>query len=207
MGLAVFVPAGTVDYAPGWILLAVFVGCSLAITLDLARRDPALLARRVHAGPKAETRTWQKVVQALAGLAFIAILVVGGLDRRFGWSSVPAAIIALGDALVAAGFAIVYYVFRANSHAAASIAVDADQRVIDTGPYAVVRHPMYAGALVLLAGMPLALGSWWGLVTLPLFVAILVARLIDEEVVLVRELVGYVAYRARVRRRLIPYIW
>jgi protein-S-isoprenylcysteine O-methyltransferase Ste14 len=207
VGALVFGAAGTWRWTEGWIFLALFFGPSLAITLYLLRRDPKLLERRVKAGPAAEQRPRQKLLQALASAAFLAVIGVPALDHRFGWSRVPAAAVVVGGALVALGFLVVFLVFRENTYASAVIEVGAEQRVIDTGPYARVRHPMYAGALVLLAGIPLALGSWWGLAALPPFVAVIVSRLSDEEALLARQLPGYAAYRERVRRRLIPFVW
>jgi protein-S-isoprenylcysteine O-methyltransferase Ste14 len=204
---AIFGAAGTVRYAEGWTLLAIFGGASLAITLDLARRDPALLARRTQAGPVAETRGTQKVIQAMAGLLFLAIVVVPGLDRRFGWSHAPVPAEVGGDVLVALGFYAVFRVFRHNTFTSGTIEVADDQRVIDTGPYAVVRHPMYAGALVLLAGMPLALGSLAGLLAFPPFVAVLVWRLLDEERYLAGHLAGYAEYARKTKYRLVPGAW
>jgi protein-S-isoprenylcysteine O-methyltransferase Ste14 len=207
MGVVLFLAAGTWRYLPGWIFLAEFSGCALAVTIYLMRRDPALLERRVQAGPVAERRTGQKVIQTLASLAFLSILLVPALDRRFAWSRVPVPIVALGELLVAAGFLIVFVVFRENSFASAKIEVVQEQRVIETGPYARVRHPMYAGALLLLAGVPLALGSFVGLLVLGPFAAIIVWRLLDEERVLTTQLPGYAAYARKVRFRLIPGLW
>ena len=177
------------------------------VTSHFLRHDPDLIRRRLAAGPSAEQRGTQKIVQAIASVLFVALFAVSGLDRRFGWSSVPAVVAVLADVVVAAGFAIVFMVFRENSHASANIEVTADQRVISTGPYGRVRHPMYAGGLLLVAATPLALGS---LVALPIvlpFVAVLVARLLDEERMLAAELAGYREYCRRVRFRLVPRIW
>jgi protein-S-isoprenylcysteine O-methyltransferase Ste14 len=207
VGTLLFVAGGTLRYVEAWIFLATFFGASLAVTLYLMRHDPELLARRVKAGPVAEARPRQRTIQRLASGAFLAILAVPALDHRFGWSRVPWTVAVAGDVLVAAGFVIVFRVFRANSYASAVIEVGAAQRVIDTGPYAVVRHPMYAGALVLLAGIPLGLGSFWGLLTLAPMAAVIIWRLLDEEALLVRELPGYAAYRDKTRYRLIPLVW
>jgi protein-S-isoprenylcysteine O-methyltransferase Ste14 len=207
MAVLVFVPAGTARYVEGWLYLIVFFGSAGLITVYLMRNDPKLLERRVEAGPAAEPRTLQKVIQALASVAFLASIVVPALDHRFGWSHVPLPIVILGDILVAVGFLVVFLVFRENSFASAAIEVSAEQKVIDTGPYARVRHPMYAGALVMLAGTPLALGSTWGLTLLVPFTAILVWRLLDEEALLSKQLAGYEAYRQKTRFRLIPRIW
>lgn len=207
LAAAILGAAGTPFYPEAWAFLALFGGASLAVTVDLARRDPALLARRTQAGPLAEKEAAQKVIQGIASLAFLALAVVPGLDRRFGWSHVPLAVAAGGDALVALGFYAVFRVFRANTFTSGTIEVAGGQRVVDTGPYAVVRHPMYAGALVLVAGMPLALGSLVGLALVPPFVGVLVWRLLDEERYLASHLAGYVEYCQRTRYRLVPRVW
>lgn len=207
MGACLFVPAGTIRYAEGWALLSVFFVASLAITLYLAQRDPDLLARRVKAGPIAEKTARQKIIQALANVAFLGILIIPALDRRFGWSRVPVVLVVLGGALVALGFLIVFFVFRANSFASAVVEVSAGQQVVDRGPYAQVRHPMYAGALVLLTGMPLLLGSFLGLGMLPPFAVIIVWRLLDEEAFMSKHLPAYEAYCRRTPHRLLPHVW
>jgi len=207
LGIAIFVPAGTLAYWQGWLYLLVFVGSAGIITVYLWRNDPQLLQRRVNAGPTAEQQTSQKVIQALASLSFVAIFVVSGLDHRYGWSRVPLAIVILGDVLVLAGFFAVFLVFRENSFSSATIEVAAEQRVISTGPYAVVRHPMYAGAFIMLLGTPPALGSWWGLVPALLLMLVIVWRLLDEERLLASELHGYRDYMTKVRFRLVPWLW
>jgi protein-S-isoprenylcysteine O-methyltransferase Ste14 len=207
MGVALFVPAGTLAYWQGWVLLLVFLGSAAAITAYLAQNDVPLLERRLQAGPTAETRRGQQVVQALASVAFVGVLVLSSLDHRFGWSDVPNVIVAVGNALVLVGFVAVYFVFRENPFTAAVIEVDFEQRVISSGPYGIVRHPMYAGALVLMVGTPLALGSWWGLICVALLAAALMWRVLDEEDLLTRTLPGYAEYRCHVRWRLVPYVW
>jgi protein-S-isoprenylcysteine O-methyltransferase Ste14 len=207
MGGALLGTAGTLRFLEGWVLLALFSGASLAITLYLAKKDPALLERRTQAGPVAEKQRSQKIIQGLAGLSFLSGLVVPALDRRFGWSHAPLPLVVAGDVLVALGFLVVFLVFKENTFASAVIEVAPEQRVIDTGPYAVVRHPMYSGALVLVTGVPLSLGSPVGLVTVVPLVAILVWRLLDEERYLVARLPGYASYRDKTRHRLIPYVW
>jgi protein-S-isoprenylcysteine O-methyltransferase Ste14 len=205
--LAIFIPAGTLAYAEGWAYVALFGACTAAITVYLQKHDPALLQRRTAAGPVAETEPLQRVVQAVASVAFVGIFVVAGLDRRFGWSGVPAPLVALGDVLVVTGFAIVFLVFRANSYTSATIEAARDQPVIDTGPYAIVRHPMYSGALLMLAGTAPALGSWRALACVAAVLAAIVVRLLHEERFLARTLPGYDAYLAKVRRRLVPGVW
>jgi len=207
LGAALFVPAWTLDYWQAWLFLAVFAVAIIAITIDVARRDPALLARRVKGGPMAEKARVQQVIQSVASLAFLAAFVVAALDHRAGWSHMPAAIAVAGDALVVLGLWIVFLVFRANTYSAAIVDVERDQQLVSTGPYAVVRHPMYAGGLLMMAGVPIALGSWWALVVLPGFVAVIVWRLLDEERTLAASLPGYVEYRDKVRYRLVPGVW
>jgi protein-S-isoprenylcysteine O-methyltransferase Ste14 len=189
------------------VFLALFVTASLAITVYLAKKDPALLARRTEAGPVAERELSQKIIQGVASVAFLSTIVVPGLDHRSGWSRAPLPAVIFGDALVGLGFLIVFRVFRENTYTSSIIEVAADQRVINSGPYAVVRHPMYVGGLVLVAGIPLALGSFVGLVTYPCFAAVIVWRLLDEEKFRVGHLAGYAAYREKTPYRLIPRVW
>ena len=158
-------------------------------------------------GPFAEGERNQKVIMTLTSLGFIALLIVPGLDRRFGWSAMPVWIAILGDLLLLLGWLGILVVFRANSYAAATIQVASGQTVVSTGPYALVRHPMYATALLMLIGIPISLGSWWGVLIWIALLPALAWRLIDEERVLLRDLAGYAEYRRKVRWRLIPHIW
>lgn len=203
----IFIPAGTLAYWQGWAFLVVFTVSTNAIGVYLALKDPALLERRMKVGPGAETRPAQKVLIMVATVGAVALLIVSVLDHRLGWSHVPARVSLLGDALVALGLAIDLVVFRENSYGSSTIETMAGQQVISTGPYALVRHPMYAGVLVMLAGVPLALGSYWGLAFLLLDLPILVLRILDEEALLGRELAGYTDYTQRVRYRLFPGLW
>jgi protein-S-isoprenylcysteine O-methyltransferase Ste14 len=207
LGVLLVAPAGTLRWVEGWVFLGLFFGSSLAITIYLARKDPALLQRRTQAGPLAEKERSQKIIQVVAGISFLSTLVLPALDHRFRWSQLPLLLVIAGDALVLVGFLIVFLVFRENTFTSSVIEVAAEQRVIDSGPYAVVRHPMYVGGLVLVAGIPLALGSLVGLATFPPFAAIIVWRLIQEERFLAEHLAGYAAYRQRTRYRLIPRVW
>jgi protein-S-isoprenylcysteine O-methyltransferase Ste14 len=207
MAALLFGAAGTLDYWQAWLYLAVYFAASIAITVYLIRKDPALLARRMSGGPFAEKEPAQRIIMAVASLGFIALAIVPALDRRFGWSDVPTLAVLAGDIIMLIGWIGIYFVFRENSFASATIESAADQRVISTGPYAWVRHPMYAAALVMLLGISPALGSWWGL---PIFAAIvpaLIWRLTDEERFLVQNLPGYREYREKVRYRLLPFVW
>jgi protein-S-isoprenylcysteine O-methyltransferase Ste14 len=207
LGLTIFLPAWTLDYWQAWIVVVVFFACTLAVTVYLMKNDPKLLERRVSAGVGAEQERSQNIIQAFAAVAFIALFVVSALDHRFGWSTVPPYLVALGDVLIVLGFYLVFLVFKENSFASGTIEIGADQCVISTGPYALVRHPMYIGALVMLVGVPLALGSLWGLVAIVPMTLVLIARLLDEEKFLTRNLAGYSEYQSKVRCRLLPLIW
>lgn len=206
-GLLVFWPAGTFDYWQGWTFIAVFAASTTIPSLYLAATNPAALKRRMQAGPAAETRVLQKVIISIAFLAMGATIVVSALDFRFGWSSVPAAISVIGDVLVAVGLGIAMLTTIQNGYASANITVESGQQVVSTGLYSVVRHPMYFGNIVLMIGIPLALGSYWGLIFVIPGVAILALRILDEEKVLTQELAGYPDYTNKVHYRLMPGVW
>jgi protein-S-isoprenylcysteine O-methyltransferase Ste14 len=207
MTLLLIVNAGTVHYWQAWLYLSVFCGASALTTSDLMRRDPALLERRMRGGPTAEKRGTQKLIMLATSVGFIALLVVPALDHRFGWSSVPSLVVLGGDVLVVVGFYFIFLVYKENTFTSATIDVVEGQKVISTGPYAIVRHPMYASALLYLVGTPLALGSYWGLVPLVTTLPFLIWRLFDEERLLREKLPGYIEYQQKVRHRLLPGIW
>jgi protein-S-isoprenylcysteine O-methyltransferase Ste14 len=203
----IILPAWSIRYWQGWLFWLVFSAMVWWITLYFLKHDPHLIAGRMKGGPSAEQQTTQKIIQALAAMLSAAMVVVPGLDHHFGWSSVPAPIVLLADAMIVAGFAIMFRVFQENSFAVSTIKVETAQRVISTGPYAIVRHPMYAGASLSILATPLALGS---LVAMPIavaLIAVLVVRLLDEERYLVVNLPGYESYRNSVRYRLLPMVW
>jgi protein-S-isoprenylcysteine O-methyltransferase Ste14 len=207
MAAVVFVPAGTTDYWQASLFLAVFGFCVLAITVYLALNDRALLERRLHGGPTGEREHGQQLIQTAARVVFLGLLIVPGFDHRFGWSTLPVPVVVGGDTLVVMGLAAVFRTFQENTFTSAVIAVGAGQQVVTTGPYSHVRHPMYAGALLMLAGVPLALGSLWGLIAFPPMLGLIVLRLLAEERFLSANLDGYAAYRARVKCRLVPGVW
>jgi protein-S-isoprenylcysteine O-methyltransferase Ste14 len=207
MGLLLFMPAGTIYYWQAWVYLGIFFGASLLTTIYLLKRDPALLERRLKGGPAAEKRRSQKVIMLVVSAGFIALLLVPALDYRFGWSRVPLIGVFVGELLVVIGFSFIFRVYRENTYSSATIEVAPGQRVISTGPYAVVRHPMYASGLLYLIGTPLALGSYWGLVALVGMLPFLIWRLLDEERLLANELPGYREYQHEVRHRLVPGFW
>jgi protein-S-isoprenylcysteine O-methyltransferase Ste14 len=207
LAAALFIPAGTLNYWQAWVFLVVFFIAVLAITIYLIKKDPQLLERRIKAGSGAEMRRSQKIIQFLAAIAFIMIFILSALDHRFAWSVLPYYVVVAGDFLVALGLLAVFFVFRENSYASATIEIVDDQRLITTGPYAIVRHPMYSGAFIMLAGIPPALGSCWGLLAVIPIMLVIIWRLIDEEKFLQINLPGYSAYLSHVKYRLLPFIW
>jgi protein-S-isoprenylcysteine O-methyltransferase Ste14 len=206
-GVLLFLPAGTLNYWQAWVFMAVFIAATMIPSIYLAVKNPEALRRRMKAGPMAETRTVQKVVISGTILMVLAVTVVSSLDHRFGWSRVPTAVVVLGNVVVAIGLVIAQLVVIQNSYAAATITVEAEQKVVSTGLYGLVRHPMYVGTLIMMIGMPLALDSYWGLVSLIPGLAILAIRIVDEEKMLRAELAGYTDYMQQVHYRLVPYVW
>ena len=207
LALALFLSAGSLGFWQAWVFLAVWTASVIFITAYLVKYDQRLLASRVQAGPTAETQKIQQVIQGFASLFFIGLFIVPGLDYRYHWSQVPPFLSILSDGFVALGFYIVFLVFKENSFTSAIIEVADEQKVITSGPYSVVRHPMYAGAFLLLIFTPLALGSWVALpFPLPLILVIII-RLLAEEKFLQANLSGYSEYCQKVHYRLIPWIW
>jgi protein-S-isoprenylcysteine O-methyltransferase Ste14 len=202
-----FLTAWTFDYGEAWAFLAVFGASALGITIYLIKRDPKLLERRVYGGPTAEKEANQKIIQTISLIAFITSMVVPGLDHRFAWSTVPIQLVIAGDVLVALGFLIIFFVYRENTFASATIEVYPEQKVISTGLYALVRHPMYLGGLILFLGIPFSLGSWWGLFGVLIFLPAGIWRIFDEEIFLIENLPGYSEYQNKVKHRLLPFVW
>ena len=206
IGVALFLSAGTIDYWQAWVYLGVTAATSGPLA-HLFTKDPILLESRTKLGPGAETRTIQKIVLWCAAIPGIAIFVVPGLDHRFGWSSVPLWLSIVGNLLILISMVMVYRVFKENSFGSATIEVAENQRVISTGPYAIVRNPMYSGAVLYFIGLSLGLGSYWGLIPGALMTACLVWRLFDEEKFLAQNLPGYTEYCAKVHWHLIPGVF
>ncbi len=200
----IFIPAGTLDYWEAWLYLAILFAPMIFVLLYLLKNDPELLERRMRIREK---ESQQKQIMYVGVPLFILIYMLPGLDKRFGWSDTPAAAVLLADLFVLLGYALIFIVFRENSYAARTIAVDPGQKVISSGPYAFVRHPMYLGALLLYILSPLALGSYWGMIPTLLLIPLFVSRIRSEENVLTRDLPGYDAYRQKVRYRLLPGVW
>lgn len=207
LAACLFIPAGTLDFWQAWLYLGVFAGCTILTTLYLLCVDQDLLKRRLSGGPAAETQRSQQRIQALASVAFVGTLAIPGLDQRYRWSAIPPALAIAGAAAVALGFFVIFLVFRENSFTSATVEVAAGQRVIRTGPYSIVRHPMYAGAVVMFVATPVALGSYYGELATALLIVALAWRLTEEERFLGNALPGYVDYQEQVRYRLIPGVW
>jgi protein-S-isoprenylcysteine O-methyltransferase Ste14 len=207
LGILLFLPAWTLNYWQAWVFIVVFGIATNAIGVYLSLKDPELLERRKKGGPAAETRMAQKIIISIGFLSLIGVIVFSALDYRFGWSPVPAYVALLGDLLVALGLFVDLLVFRENSYGGSSIETVNDQKVISTGLYARVRHPMYVGVLIMVIGIPLALGSWWGLAIIALTLPVLIWRILDEEELLKKDLPGYTEYAQKVRYRLVPYLW
>jgi protein-S-isoprenylcysteine O-methyltransferase Ste14 len=207
LGIALFLPAWTIYYWQAWVYIIIFFVSAGAITFYLMKKDTALLQRRINAGPVGEKEKAQKIIQTIAQFAFLAIFLVSAFDHRYQWSHVSLTAVIIGDFFVVTGFLIVFLVFKENTFTSATIEVDAAQKVISSGPYAIVRHPMYSGAFIMLLGTPVALDSWWGLITFIPMAAVILWRLLDEEKFLSVNLPGYTEYCRTVRSRLIPGIF
>ncbi|BBY75959.1 membrane protein [Mycolicibacterium parafortuitum] len=212
IGLVVFAavlfwPAGTLDYWQAWVFTAVFLVTTLTPSVYLAVRHPEVLARRMKAGPTAETRPVQRLVITAVMVLVLATFVLCALDHRFGWSHVPTWLTLLANLLVGVGLGITQLVIVQNNFAGASITVEPGQTLVSTGLYGVVRHPMYSGAALMMFATPPALDSLWGLAGVAAAAPLMVARILDEEKMLTEELPGYREYTRQVRARLIPGVW
>jgi protein-S-isoprenylcysteine O-methyltransferase Ste14 len=201
------VPAWSLNYWQAWVYGVVFMVTTTAIGIYFLKRDPRVVERRMRVGPAAEREPAQKIIMTLVLGGFVLLLVVPGFDHRWHWSSVPAWLVLAADAFVVLGLLGTAVVVRQNSYAASTITVEAGQPVISTGLYAIVRHPMYSSALVMTAFTPLALGSYWGLLSVIALIPAMAWRLIDEERFLKQNLPGYDEFCRGVRYRLIPRVW
>lgn len=204
VGLLIFLPAGTLDYTYGWLLIGLLFGPMLIAGFVMLAKSPAFLKKRLDAKEKQGT---QKGVVAFSGLMFIAGFVVAGLDFRFGWSDMPTWVVIAASVLFLIAYALYAEVMRENAYLSRTIKVEEGQTVVDTGLYGIVRHPMYAVTILLFLMIPLVLGSWYALIAFAFYPAVIAVRLTDEEELLTRELSGYAAYKKKVKYRIIPFIW
>ena len=204
VGLLIFLPAGTFCYNYGWLLIGLLFGPMLIAGFVMLAKSPEFLKKRLDAKEKQGT---QKGVVALSGLMFIAGFVVAGLDFRFSWSHMPAWVVIAASALFLVAYALYAEVMRENAYLSRTIKVEEGQRVVDTGMYGIVRHPMYAVTILLFLMIPLVLGSWYALIAFAFYPAIIIIRLKAEEELLTKELAGYAEYKQKVKYRIIPFIW
>lgn len=204
LGLMLFGLAGTIDYWQAWAYTAVIFIPAFFVVVYFLKRDPEFLERRMRLKEK-EAR--QGLIIKAASLVFLIAFTIPGLDRRFGWSELPVEMVIAADILVFLGYALIFLVFRENSYAGRTVQVEKGQKVVSSGPYSVVRHPMYLGALVLYLATPVALGSYVALPAFFLLIPVLIFRILNEEEVLRRDLPGYKEYCQETKYRLIPYIW
>jgi len=202
--IMLFVPAWTIDFWQAWVYLFIF-GTSVALIFAyLYKNNPRLLERRLN---RTEKEKSQQRIQLYIFITYITVFILSSLDHRFLLSDVPLLVVMEGEVLVALGYLIIFIALKENPFAATTIGVTSDHKVISTGPYAIIRHPMYLGAIVMLFGTPLALGSWWGLLMFIPITFIIAWRLLDEEKFLLQGLSGYKEYGQKTRYRLAPFIW
>ena len=204
VGLLIFLPAGTLAYINGWALIGLLFGPMLIAGLVMFLKAPAFLEKRLDVKEKQGA---QKGVVAFSGLMFIAGFAVAGLDFRYGWSKMPSAVVVIGSVLFLAAYAMYAEVMRENAYLSRTIRVEEGQRVVDTGLYGMVRHPMYMATILLFLMIPLILGSWYALIVFAFYPAIIIVRLTHEEDLLTRELPGYIQYKQKVKYRIIPFVW
>ena len=204
VGLLIFLPAGTLDFSKGWLMMGLLFGPMFVAGLVMLAKSPAFLEKRLDVKEK---RSAQQGVVKLSGLMFIVGFVVAGLDFRFGWSQMPKAVTVAAAVLFLLAYLLYAEVMRENAYLSRTIQVEEGQTVVSTGLYGIVRHPMYMATLLLFLVMPLVLGSWWALIPFAFYPAIIISRLKDEEELLTRELAGYEEYKEKVKYRIIPFIW
>lgn len=204
VGLLLFLPAGSFAYMNGWLFIGLLFIPMLILGTVLLLKAPKLLEKRLGVKEKENT---QKGVVAISGLLFVAGFAVAGLDFRFGWSCVPLWVVIASSTVLLISYALYAEVMRENAYLSRTIEVQEDQKVVDTGLYGIVRHPMYAVTLWLFLSIPLVLGSWWALLCFLPYVAVIVVRILNEEKVLEAGLEGYTEYKKRVKYRILPFVW
>ena len=204
VGLLIFLPAGTLRYAYGWLLMGLLFVPMLIAGFVMLVKSPEFLKKRLDAKEK---QGKQKGVVALSGLMFIAGFVVAGLDFRFGWSNMPAWAVVAASVLFLVAYVLYAEVMRENAYLSRTIKVEEGQTVVDTGMYGVIRHPMYAVTILLFLMILMVLGSWYALIAFAFYPAIIIVRLNEEEKLLTKELPGYGEYKKKVKYRIIPFIW
>lgn len=203
MSLVLFLPAGSLKFWEGWIWWSVISAMTLFITAFFIQKDPELLSRRMKVQEKERSSFIIRILSLLSMFTYL----IPGFDYRFHWSAVPVGVVIAANAVVLIGYIFIFFVFKENSYASTVIQVEEGQRVISTGPYSIVRHPMYLGLLLMILSTPLALGSYWALLLAVLFIPTIIFRIRKEEEVLLRDLRGYANYCRKTKYRLVPWIW
>ena len=204
LGILIFIPAGTLEYKNGWLFFALLFIPMLILGLIMFLKAPELLKKRLDSK---EESPLQKGVAILCGFIFVGGFVVAGLDYRFGWSRVPDWVIVTASFVLLASYAFYAEVMRENSYLSRTVKVEEDQKVIDTGLYKIVRHPMYTSTIFLFLSIPVVLGSWFALAFFVIYPIIIIIRLLGEEKLLEREFPAYTEYKKRVKYRLFPFVW
>jgi len=204
MGMAFFLPARTLKYWAAWIYLGIVFSCATIVTIYFLKNDPGLLERRMRTKENVKE---QKLIIRLGWFLFLPTFIIPGFDKYYGWSHIPVYFIIISDILVLLGYLIVFRVFKENSYASRVVEIDSGQRVISTGPYAIVRHPMYSGILLMYGFTPFALGSYWAFTSTVFLFIIIVIRIFSEEKFLEENLEGYKEYLQKTKYRVIPGIW
>lgn len=204
LGLMFFLPAWTFNYWQAWVYIFIVAVPAVFLGMYLYKHDRALLERRMRMKEKLQE---QKLIVAISFPLFLAAFIIPGFDFRFGWSQIPVAAVVVSEVLVLAGYLIVALVFKANSYTSRIIEVEKGQKVITTGPYSIVRHPMYLGVLIFYIFSPLALGSWWAVIPALFIIPVIIARIKGEEKELLENLTGYRDYAMKTRYRLLPGLW
>ena len=204
IGLMLFVPAGTMDYWQAWLFMATLLIPFMFVASYFIKHDPGLMERRMKFKEK---EVQQKTIIKITNLIFLIGFLMPGLDKRYGWSTVPTWLVILSDIIIFLGYLLIFFVFKENSYTSRTVEVMKGQKVITTGPYSIIRHPMYAGIIPMFVFMSVALGSYYALIFFIPVIALVIARTLNEEKILIKDLKGYKEYTKKVRYRLVPGIW
>lgn len=204
LSLLIFLPAGTFNYWQVYVYMGILLIPMIIVLFYFLKNDPSFLERRTRAKEKEKA---QKIIQIFFSLIFLSGFVIPGLDKRFGWSDIPVSIVLITDLIILLGYLLIFSVFRQNSYASRIVEVNEGQKVISTGLYSYIRHPMYLGVLIMYIPSPVALGSYWGLIPMATIPLAIVLRILNEEKVLSNNLPGYEEYCLKTRYRLIPFVW
>ena len=204
LGLLILIPAGTFNYWQVYLYFTIIIIPMIFVLRYFLKNDPSFLERRTRAKEKEKE---QLIIQIVFSFVFFSGFIIPGLDKRFGWSNVPLIIVIIADLVILLGYLLIFFVFKQNSYASRIVEVEKDQKIITTGLYGLVRHPMYIGVIIMYVPTPIALGSYYGLIPMAAIPLAIIFRIINEEKVLCNDLPGYKDYRQKTKYRLIPYIW